>query len=150
VIVKKTSARVGALPTRRRITLYIVSAGVWLTGAVWLLYHYFIRTVDNFGFENPDPNQRWWLIAHAVFSLAAVWLFGVLWPNHVKKSWNQNVRRWSGGSLFGVILWLSVTGLALYYIGSDDWRAWTSFAHWVPGLAALLLFLYHLLTRAKH
>lgn len=146
---KKGISRVGALPFRRRMTTYGIAIGVWVTGAVWLIYHYFIRTVDQFGFENPDPNQRWWLIGHAIFSLAAVWMFGVLWPNHVKKSWKQKTRRLSGGSLFGVTLWLSLTGLALYYIGDDDWRSWTSLLHWIPGLIALGIFAIHLLTRVS-
>lgn len=147
MIAKKNTARVGALPLRRRLTTYGISIGVWVTGAVWLIYHYFIRAVDSFGFENPDPNQRWWLIAHAVFSFAAVWMFGVLWPNHVKKSWKQKIRRGSGGTLFGVTLWLTLTGIALYYIGSDAWRSWTSILHWAVGLAALGVFVYHLVTR---
>ncbi|MBL8630478.1 MAG: hypothetical protein JNM81_12650 [Rhodospirillaceae bacterium] len=141
---KRTEARVGLLPRRRKITIYAVSLGTLLTGAVWLIYHYFIRTVDKFGFESPDPAQKWWIIAHAVFGVCAVWLFGVLWPNHVKKSWRVKVRRLTGGVLFGLVLWLTLTGVALYYIGQDDWRSWTSILHWGAGLAAAVAFIWHL------
>ena len=81
---KRTEPRIGTLPRRRKIMVYTVSIGSLVTGVVWLLYHYFIRTVDQFGFESPDPNQKWWIIAHAVFSFFAVWAFGVLWTNHVQ------------------------------------------------------------------
>jgi hypothetical protein len=143
---KRPPTRVGALPTRRRLNIYGIAIGVWVTGAVWLVYHYFVRTIDNFGFENVHPHQQWWLIAHAVFSFAAVWMFGVLWPNHIKKGWKLNTQRLTGGSLFGVITWLTLTGLALYYIGDDALRSWTSILHWGVGLAGLAVFLIHLRT----
>ncbi len=144
----RTGARVGALGSRRRRTLYVISIGVWLTGAVWLIYHYFVRSIDQFGFENPHPDQQAWLIAHAAFGVAAVWIFGVLWPGHIIRGWKARVRRTSGGWLFGVVTWLTLTGLALYYIGNSAWREWASLGHWIVGLAALLPFLIHLLTRA--
>jgi hypothetical protein len=139
--------RLGALSRTRRRTLYGISVGVWVTGAVWLVYHYFIRSVDQFGFENAHPHQQWWLIAHAAFGCWALWMFGVLWPGHVKAGWRMKSRRLSGGTLFGVVAWLTLTGLALYYIGSTQWRSWTSIAHWAVGLAAAAAFLLHLPTR---
>jgi hypothetical protein len=139
--------RVGHLTKRRRYSVYFISIGVWLTGAVWLIFHYFIRQTDQFGFENSHPGEKWALIGHAAFAFYAMWLFGVLWPAHVKRSWNAVVRRGSGGTLFGVTAWLSLTGLALYYIGSDFWRELTSWGHWLVGLAGLVVFLIHLLTR---
>ncbi len=141
---KRTEPRIGTLPRRRKIMVYTVSIGSLVTGVVWLLYHYFIRTVDQFGFESPDPNQKWWIIAHAVFSFFAVWAFGVLWTNHVKRGWRAKVRRLTGGMLFGLTVWLTLTGVALYYIGQDDWRSWTSVLHWGAGLAAFAAFIWHL------
>ena len=76
--------RLGALSRTRRRTLYGISVGVWVTGAVWLVYHYFVRSIDQFGFENAHPHQQWWLVAHAAFGCWALWMFGVLWPGHVK------------------------------------------------------------------
>ncbi|MEZ5475509.1 MAG: hypothetical protein R3E72_10950 [Steroidobacteraceae bacterium] len=144
-----SSARVGVLPKSRRRTLYVISMGTWVTGAVWLIYHYFVTSVDQFGFENVHPYQHGWLVAHGVFAVAAAWMFGVLWPNHVLRGWKAKVRRTSGGWLFGVVTWLMLTGVALYYIGSTEWRAWTSLAHWIVGLATLLPFLIHWYTRSR-
>ena len=45
--------------------------------------------------------------------------------------------------MFGVTAWLALTGVALYYIGSDAWRDWVSILHWAVGLAALVAFLLH-------
>jgi hypothetical protein len=135
--------RLGTLPAPRRRAVVWVSVAVWATGVVWLLFKYFVRVTDEFGFDNPHPWQRAWLIAHAFAALAALWLFGVLWRGHVVRGWTLRERRPTGGTLFGVTVWLTLTGCALYYIGSDSLRAWTSFAHWIPGVAALALFLVH-------
>ena len=133
----------GALPVGRRNTLYVVSIGTLATGVIWLVFQYFVRVVDQFGFENPHPQQRWWLIAHAVFSFVAVWMFGALWSDHIVRGWRAKLRRKSGGTMFGLGVWLTLTGCALYYVGSDFWRSLTSFAHWIPGVATLAVFLIH-------
>lgn len=135
--------RTGVLPVGRRRLLHGLAIGTWLTGAVWLVFHYFVRTVDQFGFENPHPQQQWWLIAHAVFSFGAVWMFGALWSDHIVRGWKARLRRPTGGTLFGVSAWLTLTGCALYYIGNDFWREWTSLAHWIVGLLALIVFVIH-------
>jgi hypothetical protein len=139
----RSRSRVGALPVTRRRGVHALAAGAWITGAVWLIYKYFVREVDAFGFENPHPAQRWWLIAHALVSFGALWMYGVLWPDHVVRSWKAKARRPTGGTLWGVTLWLALTGCLLYYIGNDTARSWMSLAHWVVGLAALGAYLWH-------
>ena len=142
--------RMGQLSRWRRWEIYVVGSLGWATGALWLLYHYFVRVEDKLGFEAPHPLEHWWLVLHAAASFCAIWIFGVLWPIHVKRSWKAKIRRLTGGALFGVTTWLTLTGFALYYIGSDTWRSLTSISHWAVGLAALAVFLWHLLTRAAH
>ncbi len=139
--------RVGHLSRHRRLAIYAVSLTVWITGALWLIYHYFLKTEDSFGFENPRPEEKWWLTTHALASFYALWWFGLLWPNHIKRSWNTHVRRGTGGLLFACTAWLCVTGCALYYLVNDRWRSWDSILHWAVGLAALAAFALHLLTR---
>jgi hypothetical protein len=132
----------------RRFSLYGACLGILGTGAVWLYAHYFMRTVDSFGFEGPHPAEKWSLIAHAAVSFYGLWWFGLLWPNHIYKSWRARIRRMTGGILFGCIAWLSVTGCALYYIGEEFWRGWVSVLHWTVGIAAAAMFGVHLKTRS--
>ena len=136
--------RVGFMPRARRLTLYAVSLSVWGSGCVWLLLHYFVHSVDRLGFETPHPAEQWCLVAHAFASFYAMWWFGVLWTGHIKRGWKARIRRGTGGTLFGVWLWLAMTGYALYYVVNDAWRARTSILHWTVGLAALGAFLFHL------
>jgi len=70
-------------------------------------------------------------------------MFGALWSDHIVRGWRAKLRRPTGGTLFGFLVWLTATGCALYYVGSDRWRAITSLLHWVPGLAALVVFVLH-------
>jgi hypothetical protein len=147
-----SKSRVGILPKGRKITIYVLSTGAWVTGGLWLIFHYFMTKKDEFGFDSVHPLQKWWLIGHAAFAFWALWMFGVLWPNHIKLGWNTRTRWISGGSLFLVVIWLTLTGFLLYYLGIERWRSWSSLAHWIPGLAGLIAFLVHvpLRSRATH
>lgn len=136
--------RVGVLPRGRKNAIYAISSGVWCTGGLWLIYHYFVRQTDGFGFEGPHPLEKWWLIAHAAFGVWAVWMFGLLWPNHIKLGWTTRTRWISGGTLFLAVAWLTLSGFLLYYLGSDRWRSWTSLGHWILGLAGPVAFFLHL------
>jgi hypothetical protein len=42
----------------RRLTIYLISAGLWTTGALWLQFHYFLRIPSEFGPE-PHPLEPW-------------------------------------------------------------------------------------------
>ncbi len=135
------------LPRTRRYTLYVISIGTFLTGLLWILYHYFMRTEGPFGFKS-HPLEVWWLKAHGAFSFAAMWMFGVLWSVHILRGWNARWRRWSGGTVTGIALVLIITGYLLYYLESRDWREWTSVVHWVLGLIALAFFFIHWLSKS--
>jgi len=136
--------RVGRLKTGQKLTVYLVSSGLLLSGLVWLVFFYFVRVTDQFGFENPHPIQGYVIIAHAIFALPAVWIYGFLWNLHVKPGWRARTRRWSGGTIWSLVLLMILSGYALYYIGNDTVRDWVSLLHWVPGLLALVIFLLHI------
>ena len=127
-----------------RQSVYWLSGGLLVSGLIWLYCFYFVRVVDQFGFENPHPAQKWLLIAHAVFALPAVWLFGFLWHDHIKANWLARMKRWSGGTLFGLVLWMALSGYGLYYVGSATVRGWLSLSHWIAGLLALVILLLHI------
>ena len=135
------------LPRGRRMTFYATAIGVWITGAAWLIYHYFLRTQGRFGLH-ANPLEVWWLRTHAAFSFVAIFFFGLLWGVHIVRGWRLNWRRWSGGTMVGVAAVLVLTGYGLYYIEGDDWRSWTSIAHWTIGLAALIVFFVHWLSKS--
>lgn len=145
----KTKRGTARIAPGRRKAVYVTAGGLWLTGALWLIFRYFVQVTDEFGFNTGHPLERWWLILHAGFAFAAIWFFGLFWDAHVKPGWAVKARRRTGGWLFGVTVWLIVTGFALYYVGSPGWRSWMSALHWTAGLLALALFLLHLPRRKR-
>jgi hypothetical protein len=126
----------------RRWSVYVVAAGLTLTGAGWLTVHYFLQRRGPFGPE-ANPWEPWWLKAHGALAFAALWLGGLVWGVHVRAGWSARRRRWSGGIVLGVLLMLIVSGYLLSYAGDDQLRGWVSRAHWIVGLAAPGTFLVH-------
>ena len=129
-------------------TLYAVCGGVWLSGALWLIFHYFLRSRGQFGFRT-HPLEPWWLALHGAFAAASAFMFGLLWVPHILAGWHMRWRRRSGGTLAGVTIWLILSGYALYYIGSKDLLTWAQILHWSIGLAALALFFIHWLSKSR-
>jgi len=136
------------LTRNRRVALYVTAVGVWITGALWLIYHYFMQTEGPFGFQS-HPLEKTWLELHAAFAFSSIWIFGMLWAIHIVRGWNMNWRRWSGGAMVAVMLALTISGYMLYYVESQLTADWTSIFHWVLGLAALAFFLIHWLSKSR-
>jgi hypothetical protein len=126
----------------RRMMIYVTGIGVWLTGGLWLIYHYFMVKQGEFGPET-NPLEPWWLRLHGAFAFAAMWLFGLLWGIHVTKAWPHKKRRWSGGAMVGVLAWLTISGYLLYYVGDDRVRPVISAMHWIVGLVCPAVFVWH-------
>lgn len=134
------------MSARRRWTLYVTSFALWLSGALWIYFHYFGRKQGPFGFIN-SPWEHNLMVIHGAFSFAIVWYFGLLWNTHVTTGWWMHWRRRSGGTLAGVTMFLTLTGYGLYYIAGEKFRNWTSIAHWAVGLAALAIFIIHRISK---
>lgn len=126
----------------RKWALYVVGIGVWLSGGLWLLFHYFFEEQGDFG-PKTHPLEPWWLKMHGAFAFASIWIFGMLWAVHITRTWRGRRRRWSGGILTGIFAWLVVSGYLLYYIGDDRARALVSLLHWSIGLASPVSFGAH-------
>jgi hypothetical protein len=132
----------------RRISIYAIGIGVWLSGVLWLVFHYFMSHQGSFG-QVVSPFEVWSLTLHGAFAFAAIFIFGLLWAAHVPTGWSRRKRRVSGGSLAGILGWLIVSGYLLYYAAGEEFRAAVSLAHWVVGLAAPLVFFAHWLKRRR-
>lgn len=116
---------------------------LWVSGALWLLFHYFLQTEGDFG-PQPHVLERWWLRLHGLAGMVGLILLGSLLPNHMKLAWSRQKNRRTGLPMFTVWIWLAATGYALYYFSSDTNAAWLPVLHWAMGLALPTLLLIHL------
>lgn len=142
----KPFPRAPELSRSRTLTVYSISLGLWGTGAVWLLLHYFFVQEGPFG-PGPHPLEFWSIAAHGAFAFASLWLIGLLWSVHIPAGWRSLRRRWSGSLMFGLAAFLILSGYLLYYFGDADLRPVLSVLHWGMGLACPALFLVHRFAR---
>jgi hypothetical protein len=126
----------------QRLLIALTGSGLWLTGGLWLIFHYFLRRPGEWGPE-PHELEPWWLRLHGAFAFGAIWVVGLLWGAHVLNAWATGRRRWTGGVL---VAWLGLQVVTAYLLiyGTDD-GAWgvVSPTHWVAGLALPLGYAAH-------
>ena len=130
------------LTRRRRLALYGIGLGLWLTGVLWLVFHYFMVQDTSFG-PSPHPLEHWWLSLHGLFAFATLWMFGFLWSAHIVGGWKSQRRRISGSLLFAALVLLVASGYLLYYPPTEESLPLIALLHWILGLAAILPFLGH-------
>ena len=140
------SARAPELSPARARLVYGIGLGLWITGAVWLVAHYFMVQDGPYG-PSPHPLEFWSIAAHGAFGFASLWLLGLLWSVHIPAGWRSLRRRWSGSIMFGLSALLVLSGYLLYYLGSEDMIPIVAVLHWGIGLACPALFLAHRFTR---
>ena len=119
---------------RMRLLIAVSGAGLWLSGGLWLIYRYFLRSSGEWG---PELHvlEPWWLRLHGAFAFAGLWTVGLLWGAHIVHGWATGRRRWTGVLL---LAWVGLEILTAYWLlyGTDD-RPWgvVSPTHWIAGLA---------------
>lgn len=131
------------LHTRHKGTLYGIVLALWTSGVLWLLFHYFLRVAGEFG-ETAHPLETWWLRLHGLMAFAALVAIGSVLPIHARRAWQLNKNRRTGLAMKLYLLWLALTGYALYYFLSESNEAWLPLAHWIAGLALPLLGVLHI------
>lgn len=130
------------LTKNRRLAVYGVGLFLWLSGVLWLIFHYFMVQETEFG-PAPHPAEHWFLSLHGLFAFASLWMFGLLWGSHIVGAWKTKRHRVSGSILFGILAALILTGYLLYYPPSDEAVAPIAVIHWGIGLAVVAPFLWH-------
>lgn len=132
------------LTPRHQRWVYGCFALLWLSGALWLLFHYFLRTPGTFG-PQPHALEPWWLRLHGIAMMAILVLVGTTLVHHAHKAWRLGKNRIMGALLTGYVIWLAATGYALYYFSSDTNETWLPLLHWIPGLSLPVVIAVHVL-----
>lgn len=132
------------LSRRHKLALYVVTAAIFLSGAVWTGLHWFARVEGEFG-PAFHPAEPWLLKAHGAAAMAVLVVIGTLLPIHVKRGWLAGHNRLTGVGLLVFFGALTLTGYGLYYLGEESVRAFTSLAHIWLGLALPAILAWHVI-----
>ena len=130
------------LSTGHRRWVYWSAAGLFASGALWLVFHYFVRTQGQFG-DAVHPLEIWWLRLHGAAAMLVLVVIGSLLPVHVRRGWHQRKNLFAGCALAALALLLIASGYALYYVGDEVTRPWIGVLHWGIGLGAPLVLAWH-------
>lgn len=132
----------------QRLATYAAVATGWCSGALWLVFHYFLQRQGEFAAE-PHPLEHWWLRLHGLCAFVLLWLGGLLWTRHVKPGMRWPGRRQSGLAITFAFCALAATGYCLYYVDEGAFRDAAGVVHWVVGLALALPVALHALPKRR-
>lgn len=139
----KKDKRTNRLTPWLRRTVYAAGGILLLSGATWLVLENFVRVEGAFGPER-HPVEHWMIVVHGVSAYALLPLVGLIGGTHAVQAWAQRRNRMSGLILAGVLIFLAISALALYYVGADQARYWSSLSHWAVGVCAPLALVFHI------
>ncbi len=121
-----------------RLAVHATFSLMWLVGTgVFVLKHFF-ESKEAFG---PHPWQPPLTELHGILAVVATFLCGWVVADHVAQSQRP---RTSGAILVASLVWLVVTGFALFFLVSDEWRGFDSTLHEFVGIAFLVPWLAYL------
>lgn len=123
--------------------LYSVFSLLWLSGALWLVFHYFMRVPGEFGIT-PHPAEIWCLRLHGLMVFAVLVALGSVLSNHARRAWQLKKNRYSGLLMKVLLLWLAISGYALYYFASEGNENWLPVLHWGAGISVPLMLVSHI------
>lgn len=130
------------LGRRHELWVYGLAALLLLSGAGWLVAHYFLAIPTEFG-DPHQPSEPWWLRLHGAAAMGFLVIVGTVLLNHVVRAWHLRSNHKSGLVFMGLLAAMVLTGYALYYFGGEETRPWISKAHWIAGLASAVALPIH-------
>ena len=137
------------LPAPYRRGLYGTSSTLLISGVVWVVLHRVSLAHEGVMTSWSARLEPWLLTLHGAAAMAFLVVLGALLPTHIIKGMATRKNLLSGLVLLGVIGLLTITGYALYYLGSDTARSVASLLHTWVGVSAPAFLLWHLLDHEK-
>ena len=125
--------------------LNITAALVTLTGAVFAVMKYCLRSEDELSVVN-HPLQPHMLSAHVVIAPLLVFGFGWVFANHVwpKLVFKDPRNRRSGIGALSLIAPMSMSGYLMQIATNDAIRQAMAVAHWVSSALFVIVYVMHL------
>src|SRR4029079_2994840 len=139
-LMRRNSAK---LSCRHKVWFYTIFVLIYGSGICLIYFHYFARTLGEFG-DQPHSVEPWSLKIHGAAAMGFLVILGTLLPGHVRFAWHARRNRPNGIFLLVTVALLIVSGYGLYYFGDEHWRSWSSWSHLIIGLALPLILFVHI------
>ena len=123
-----------------RYSLLATATVLFASGVPWLAARYLPGSQSL-----PEGVATASMRIHGGAAMAILALTGSVVALHVPGAWRERKNLASGVALGVSLIALTVTGYCLYYLGDDYARAIASLGHWLLGLTALPVFVWHIL-----
>jgi uncharacterized membrane protein len=130
------------MPRRQRLAVYFVSTTLWASGLLWLILDEFFSRPEQFG-RTPHPLQSPLLLIHGILAIISAYVLGWISARHVLQWWSGGLRRWSGGAFAVLVVILSLSGFALFFISADAWQRLSRLTHEALGTVIVLFAVQH-------
>lgn len=132
------------------ITLQIASVLTSLTGVVFAIMKYAMKSDDPFAVAN-HPMQPHVLAAHVVVAPLLVFAFGWMFGNHIAPAFaNRVAPRWKSGVFtVAVLVPMIASGYLMQIATADALRHSMAIAHWVSSAFFVIAYATHQLMRKK-
>ena len=132
-----------------KLSIYAVLTALLLSGIAWLIAHFSLRVMGEFG-ETVHPLEHWSMQVHGALIVPFAVFVGSLLLQHMRRAHRAHRNRASGWTMIVSLMWLALTGYGLYYFASETARPLWSVAHWVIGCALPALLFLHIFLGRRH
>jgi hypothetical protein len=130
------------MPRRQRLAVYTVCTILWASGLLWLILDEFFAHPEQFG-RTPHPLEAPLLLIHGIVAIVSAYVLGWISARHVLQWWSGGLRRWSGAAFSTLVVILSLSGFALFFISSDEWQRFAKLIHEAIGTVIVLFAIQH-------
>ena len=131
------------LSRRHQAWLHLTFGILFLSGVLWLIFHFFVRAKNDFG-DMTHPAEPWLMKLHGGAAMIGLIVLGTLLPGHVRRAWDAKKNRFTGSGLLALNALLIITGYALYYCAGEQTRPLISALHWIFGLVLPITIAWHI------
>lgn len=123
-----------------RFAIYLAVAALFASGVGWLVAD---QMKDTSEAEIWQQASATFLMLHGGASMLTLMLLGALFPLHITRAWRARKNLGTGILMLACNAVLVATAFALYYLGSETIRPWSSGLHIAFGLGLPLALLLH-------
>ena len=127
----------------QRRTVYGVIAALTISGVLWLWAHYFLHQNGEFG-PVIHPLEIISIKLHGLCAMLTLFFVGSILNGHIRRALKYRHNLTTGWGMVAAMLWLTISGYALYYLVNEGNRSLASWLHVAPGLGLPLLVAWHI------